>query len=68
MGAWLNQMFAAGQANKGGLVRRSVKNVRKYGGGEAALVREARRRGFHVVKTGRQYVVLCHPGKQTILC
>lgn len=68
MNAWLNQMFAAGQASKGGLVRRSIKSVRKYGGGEETLVAEAKSRDFHVVKTGKQYLVMCHPGRQKILC
>ena len=68
MNSWLRQMFAAGQANKGGIVRRSVRSVVKYGGGREALIAAAKRRGFHVIKTGHQFVVLCHPGKQVILC
>lgn len=67
MNSWLKQMFAAGQANKGGIVRRSVKSV-VDGVGEAALVAAAKRKRFHVIKTGGQYVVLCHPGKQKIIC
>lgn len=68
MNVWLEQMFRAGQANKGGLVRRAIKDVEKYGGGEEALVAESKARKFHVIKTGKQYLVMCHPGKQKIIC
>jgi hypothetical protein len=68
MNAWLMQMFRAGQVSKGGIIRRSVRSVIKYGGGREALIIAAKKKGFHVIKTGRQFVVLCHPGKQVILC
>jgi hypothetical protein len=61
MSAWLDQVFEAGQVAKGGVVRRSVKDVQKYSS-EEALIEEAKERGFHVVQTGDQYVILCHPG------
>ena len=65
MSAWLDQVFAAGQANRGGVVRRSVATVRRYSS-EAELIAEAKRRGFHVIKTGDQYVILCHQGRLDI--
>ncbi|MGC9986499.1 MAG: hypothetical protein ABSF35_23130 [Polyangia bacterium] len=49
-------------------MRRAIKDVEKYGGGEEALVAESKARKFHVIKTGKQYLVMCHPGKQKIIC
>jgi hypothetical protein len=59
MSAWIDQIFRPGQANKGGIVRRSLAAVRKHGGIKALLA-EAKKRNFHLARTGNQYVVLCH--------
>lgn len=66
MSAWVDQMFQA-QAANGGVVRRARADVDKYASlGE--IVAEARGRGFHVIETGDQVVVLCHPGQMVIHC
>ena len=67
MGAWLDQVFQAGQANRGGVVRRSVHDVNHYSS-QAELIAEAKRRGFHVIETGDQYVILCNEGFVAIHC
>jgi hypothetical protein len=67
MGAWIDQMFEAA-ASAGGVVRRSKDDVEKYGGGQQQLLAEVRRRDFHLVETGEQYVVLCHKGQLIIHC
>jgi len=67
MGAWVNQIFRADQANTGGVVRRARYNVDRYAS-LAELVAEAKRRNFHVVETGDQIVVLCHEGSLVIHC
>ncbi|SIN93704.1 N-(5'-phosphoribosyl)anthranilate isomerase [Vannielia litorea] len=55
---WLNQIFAAKSVQTGGVVRRQVEDVdRKIG--RAALELEVRRRGFHLVEAGGQYIVIC---------
>lgn len=65
--AWLAQVFSA-QAVKGGVIRRSVDDVKKYGGGLANLKAIVKQRGFHLIRTGDQYVVLCHKGDIRVIC
>lgn len=67
MSAWLDQVFQAGQANKGGVVRRSIHDVNHHSS-EEELISEAKKRGFHVIETGEQYVILCHEGSLEIHC
>lgn len=66
MSAWIDQMFAA-QAANGGVVRRSRADVNKYAS-LAEAIAEAQAKGFHVIETGDQVVVLCHPGQLVIHC
>lgn len=61
MSAWINQIFEAGQANKGGVVRRNRDWVDKYGGLDE-LIGAAHKRGFHVIESGDQVIVLCNEG------
>lgn len=59
--AWLAQWFAAQSARNGGIVRRSIHDVRRLSSLDE-VVREAKKRGWHVIETGDQYVLLCHTG------
>ena len=63
---WLNQMFAAKAARKGALVRRSFAWVDREVGRERFL-RDVRQRGFHLIETADQYIVVCHNGPIRIL-
>lgn len=67
MGAWLDQVFQAGQVDRGGVVRRSVHDVEQYTS-LTEVVWEAKRRNFHVIETGDQIVILCHEGSLVIHC
>lgn len=58
---WLNQMFPAKAARKGVLLRRSFAWVDR-GVGRERFLRDVRRRGFHLIETADQYIVLCHNG------
>lgn len=66
--AWIRRIFQAKAVAKGGVVRRSVEAVQDYGGGVKNLKREVKRRKFHLIRTGDQYVVLCHKGKLSVIC
>ena len=57
---WINQIFQAGQANCGNIVRRNVYDVDKFAGFHN-LLSEVRRRGYHMVRMGDQYVIYCNP-------
>jgi hypothetical protein len=63
---WLNQMFAAKAARKGAVVRRSLAWVDREVGRDRFL-REVRQRGFHLIETADQYIVVCHNGPIRIL-
>lgn len=65
--AWIEQMFEANSAN-GGIVRRKIADVEKFGGGLKKLIAYVRAQQFHLIETGDQCVVLCHPGAMKIHC
>lgn len=69
MSAWVDQIFTVSmQANVGGVVRRARYSVDEHHGAMDEIIATARDRGFHVVETGDQVVVLCHQGDLTIHC
>ena len=68
MSAWINDIWRAGQVNKGGIVRRNIHNVAQNGGADA-LEREVKARGFHMARIGEQYLIMCDPkGAMQIIC
>jgi hypothetical protein len=64
---WANAVFTASAAAKGGVVRRAVRDVEREVGRDA-FVREVRRRGYHMIEIGGQFVVICNPGQMTVIC
>nr|WP_149586994.1 N-(5'-phosphoribosyl)anthranilate isomerase [Tabrizicola flagellatus] len=64
---WLDHVFSAKAAATGGVVRRSIRDVEREVG-RARFVAEVRRRGFHLVECGGQYIVICNQGQIRILC
>ncbi|GAW35229.1 hypothetical protein RA2_02289 [Roseovarius sp. A-2] len=63
---WLNQMFAAKAARKDTGVRSSIPWVDREVGRDR-FQREVRQRGFHLIETADQYIVVCHNGPVRIL-
>ncbi len=67
-GAWINQIFAAGQVNQGNVVRRSMHDVAKYASPQA-LEAAVKAKGYHMALIGNQYVIVCNPnGAIQIVC
>lgn len=64
---WLDHVFSAKAVANGGVVRRSIRDVEREVG-RARFVQEVRRRGFHLVECGGQFIVICNPGQVRILC
>jgi hypothetical protein len=62
-----DDVFAAKAATKGGIVRRAVLYVESEIG-KATFVREVRGRGFHLIESGGQYIVICTTGQMQIIC
>ena len=58
---WIDRIFAAKAAQTGGVVRRDVSWVAREIG-EDRLIDEVRRRGFHMIRAGGQFIVICNAG------
>lgn len=63
----LEQMFSAKAVERGSIIRRA-KAVVDGRVGRERLIEEVRRRGFHLIECGGQYIVLCNPGQISIVC
>jgi hypothetical protein len=66
--AWIEKTFETDQATVGGVVRRHIIYVDKFAGGIDNLTEVVRDRGFHLIQTGDQVVILCHEGALQIFC
>jgi len=64
---WIGQIFDAQQADKGGIVRRSMSDVEKFASFDMLLL-AVKGRGYHLIETGDQYVIFCHTGAMKIHC
>ena len=63
---WLDQMFTTKAAQKGAVVRRSTAWVDREVGRDL-FMQEVRNRGFHLIRTADQFIVVCHSGPIEIL-
>lgn len=64
---WIKQIFRAKQARNGGIVRRKVANVKKYASFKE-LKFAVKKRDFHMLRSGDQYLVFCHKGDFKVIC
>ncbi|WP_284163309.1 N-(5'-phosphoribosyl)anthranilate isomerase [Frigidibacter sp. SD6-1] len=64
---WLGEIFTSQAARTGGVVRRAARDVDRRIGRQLFEL-EVRRRGFHLLECGGQYVVICTPGDLRIVC
>lgn len=48
-------------------MRRAVRDVEREIGREA-FVEEVRKRGFHLLECGGQFLVICNAGHLTVIC
>ncbi|MCU0903306.1 MAG: N-(5'-phosphoribosyl)anthranilate isomerase [Tabrizicola sp.] len=62
---WIRLIFSA-QAAKGGVVRRSIAWVDREVGRDR-FVEEVRRRGFHLLQTSNQFIVVCNRDAVTLV-
>ena len=56
---WLKQVFTSGEALRGGVVKRQIRDVERLVGREA-FASELRRRGFQAVENNRHFVIFCN--------
>jgi len=64
---WLEEVFSAKSVQRGGVVRRAVRDVEREIG-RNRFIHEVRRRGFHLIECGEQFIVICNPGQIRLLC
>ncbi|WP_299649679.1 N-(5'-phosphoribosyl)anthranilate isomerase [uncultured Tateyamaria sp.] len=64
--AWIDQLFSSKAARKGAVVRRSLAWVHREVG-RAEFEAEVRKRGYHLIETADQLVVVCHNGPIRLL-
>lgn len=64
---WLNQIFTAQAVAKGGVVRRKITDVDAKVGRQT-LELEVRRRGFHLIEAGTQFIIVCDTGHIRLIC
>lgn len=65
--SWCNAIFTAKAVEKGGVIRRAVRDVEREIGRDA-FIREVARRGYHLIEVGGQFVVICNEGRMTVIC
>lgn len=65
--AWFDRLFASKAVAHGGVIRRAVADVEREVG-RAALELEVRRRGFHLIECGGQFIIVCSGGPIRLVC
>lgn len=64
---WLDQVFRAKSAKTGGIVRRKVRDAEREIGRDA-LELAVRRRGFHMIECGPDFVIFCNSEPLRVIC
>ena len=58
---WIDEIFSAKAVARGGVIRRDRRWIDREVGRELFMT-EVRSRGFHLIESGDQRVVICHSG------
>ncbi len=67
MSAWIDQIFDSKIAKRGGTVRRKKSSVATYSS-LAELKAEVKKRKFHMIEHGDQYIIFCNKALVKIVC
>lgn len=62
---WLAQIFEGAAAQSGGVVRRPVRDVEQTIGRDR-LRQEVKRRGYHMIECGGQFLIICSKGRMVV--
>lgn len=63
---WIDQIFSTKAARRGAVVRRSMAWVDREVGRDR-FIAEIRGRGYHLIRTADQFIIICHGGPIDIL-
>ncbi len=58
---WIDEIFSAKAVARGGVIRRDIRWIDREVGRQR-FMSEVRARGFHLIESGDQWVVICHSG------
>jgi hypothetical protein len=64
---WIEQVFQAASVKNGNVVRRKKLTVIRYASLQE-LETEVKLRGFHMIETGDQVVIICNNGHFHLVC
>ncbi len=64
---WTEAIFAAKAVGRCGIVRRAIRDVDREVG-RAVFVAKVKRRGFHLIECGGQFIVICNAGLMKVIC
>lgn len=64
---WLAAVFAAKACQRGGILRRAIRDVHREVGRDA-FIAAVRRHGWHLIEADGQYIVFCNQGDIRIIC
>ncbi len=64
---WIPATFCGKGRGKRAVVRRSEVSVRRELGAKL-LEFEVKKRGFHMVRCGGQFIIICNPGQLQVVC
>ncbi|MCF4167665.1 hypothetical protein L2U69_18615 [Zavarzinia compransoris] len=65
--AWIEKLFQHDSARDGGVIRRKIANVDRFSS-TAMLEAEVKRRGFHLILCGDQYLIVCSEEEPQVIC
>lgn len=64
---WIEQIFSAKAVEKAAVIRRDLRWIDREIGRDLFLA-EVQRRGFHLIETGGQWIVICNHGFFRVIC
>jgi len=64
---WIAEVFSAKSVARGGVIRRDLRWIDREIG-RVRFIAELRTRGFHLVETGGQRIVICNTGFLRVVC
>lgn len=66
MNGWIGQIFESSIARRGGVVRRKLSSIDRFAS-RPAVQSECRRRGYHIVEHGDQWLIFCDTAQVKIV-
>ena len=64
---WIAEVFSAKSVARGGVIHRDLRWIDREIGRDR-FIAEVRARGFHLVETGGQWIVICNTSFLRVVC